>query len=114
MWPCWLSSGRCGFRGVLIFQNVSNYLFCCVTYFQKIFFKRKELLAYELMGCPGLSLMSPWLVTLAANVMHSSTSVETYFTGWVGSAAGEGRGGFLLLKRFRWKILLTAFVTSSI
>lgn len=33
--------------------------------------------------------------------MRISTSVETYFTGWVGSAAGEGRGGFLLLKRFQ-------------
>ena len=45
--------------------------------------------------------MSPWFVTLAATVMRISTSVETYFTGWVGSAAGEGRGGFLLLKRFQ-------------
>lgn len=58
--------------------------------------------------------MSPQLVTLAATVRHSSTSVETCFIGWVGSVAGEGRGGFLLLNHFRWKILLTAFVTSSI
>lgn len=88
--------------------------FVVLLTFKKYFLNWKELLAYELMSCPGLSLMSPWLVTLAATVMHSSASVETYFTGWVGSAAGEGRGGFLLLKRFRWKILLTAFVTSSI